>query len=270
MPSWVFQNLCLFLKNMSERRLLLRERLQLVCTLHTEEADLLELRGGVKTQCFQTGLQGEQGLGKLPAPGSWLCCSRPMLPSCPAAASATRWKGESLACWTWAPHNYPCESLVGETTRTGGPQAFCTGYTRGSEVSPSPPTLEHWPRGLGVGGSRDICGQWRSFYPPPHVWYVSLQPGPAPCLPQVPTLIPCWSQCAPPLQPLGPAPVFSNQTWTHLHSRTSLREAHNCAAYFSLWSVSTRGLGTTSIHCSGAQRPNCQMATPSRRISNVG
>lgn len=55
-----------------------------------------------------------------------------------------------------------------------------------------------------------------------------------PCLPQVPTLIPCQSQGAPPLQPLGPAPVFSNQTWTHLHSRTSLTEAHNCAAYFNL------------------------------------
>lgn len=36
MPSWVFQNLRLFLKNLSERRLLLRERFQLVCMLYAE------------------------------------------------------------------------------------------------------------------------------------------------------------------------------------------------------------------------------------------
>lgn len=38
MPSWVFQNLHLFLKNLSERRYICWERLQLVCMWYAEGA----------------------------------------------------------------------------------------------------------------------------------------------------------------------------------------------------------------------------------------
>lgn len=199
--------------------------------LHAEEAGLLELRGGVKSQCVQTGLQGEQGLGKLLAPGSRLCCSWPVLPSrllqpLPRGGKTKAWPAElgrlttTLTSRSWAKQ----PGRVGPSTSAlSAPQAVKYHHLL-QPRNAGPKDLERAGAGTSVvsgdPSTRPLMSVCES---PTRAW---------PLPPPGPHLIPCQSQCAPPLQPLGPAPVFSNQTWTHLHSRTSLTEAHNCPAYF--------------------------------------
>ena len=206
--------------------------------LHSEEAGLLELQGGVKSQCFQTGLQGEQSLGKCPAPGSRLPALLQLVHAAlPPSCSLCHEVGRQERAW-------PAE--LGRLTTTLMSRSW---QKQPGRVGPSPSALgapqavkyhdllQPWnagPEDLKRAGARTSVVSGDPSTRPLMSVCESPTRACGPCLPQVPTLIPCQSQCAPPLQPLGPAPVFSNQTWTHLHSRTSLTEAHNCAAYFNL------------------------------------